>query len=441
MSTEPRTGSRIGFAAIVGVGIAMALAIAGAWVSPVIRDGLLRFTAVSLLVFIVVLVIRYFALLWLGYLHHVEGTMGDAAIEDDGFRPPVSILVPAYCEGKTIEPAIRSLLRMDYPEYEIVVLDDGSTDDTYERAKQFEGQWGGASVRVIRKSNSGKAGTLNYGIQVARFPFVLCMDGDSKLSDDTLRRAVVHLKDPEVAAVAGNVKVINRKAFWAREQALEYNEGLNRARRAQAFMRAVNISPGPLGVFRRDVLIQLGGYDTDTFAEDADLTLKILASGWRIVYEDREIAYTEAPEALLTLIKQRYRWTRGILQALRKRWRVFVHPQNAMTWISVVMMAFEALVWPLLNIIGTVFFVVVALSFGTTSYLLAWWVLLTLLDVAAAVHTVVMEGEDLSLIPLSLFYRFVFVLLIDISKVFATIEEFMNVQMTWGKLERLGRIT
>jgi hypothetical protein len=104
-------------------------------------------------------------------------------------------------------------------------------------------------------------------------------------------------------------------------------------------------------------------------------------------------------------------------------------------------MAFEALVWPLLNIIGTVFFVVVALSFGTTSYLLAWWVLLTLLDVAAAVHTVVMEGEDLSLIPLSLFYRFVFVLLIDISKVFATIEEFMNVQMTWGKLERLGRIT
>lgn len=441
MSTRPDGGSRIGFAIIVALSLVMLIVIVGAWISDVLRDGILRVTAVALLVFILVLVLRYFALLWLGYLHHVEGTLADDTLEEDNFKPPVSILVPAYCEGKTIEPAIKSLLRMDYPAYEIVVLDDGSSDDTYERAKKYEGQWGGASVRVIRKSNSGKAGTLNYGIQVARFPFVLCMDGDSKLSDDTLKRAVRHLKDPEVAAVAGNVKVINRKAFWARVQALEYIEGLNMARRAQGFMRAVNIIPGPLGVFRRDVLIQLGGYDTDTYAEDADLTLKLLANGWRIVYEDRAIAYTEAPEALLSLIKQRYRWTRGILQALRKRWRVFVHPQNAMTWISVVMMAFEALVWPLLNIIGTVFFVVVALTFGTTSYLIAWWVLLTLLDVAAALHTVVMEGEDLSLIPLALFYRFVFVLLIDISKVFATIEEFMNVQMSWGKLERLGRIT
>jgi poly-beta-1,6 N-acetyl-D-glucosamine synthase len=441
MSAEARSGSRVGFAVMTAAGIVMLCVLVGAWWSDVLRNGLLRFTAVSLLVFIVVLVFRYFTLLWLGYLHHVEGTMADKTLDDDTFRPPVSILVPAYCEGKTIEPAIRSLLRMDYPEYEIIVLDDGSTDDTSERARKFEGQWGGASVRVIRKSNSGKASTLNYGIQVARFPFVLCMDGDSKLSDDTLKRAVRHFKDPEVAAVAGNVKVVNRKNFWARIQALEYIEGLNMARRAQGFMRAVNIIPGPLGVFRREVMIALGGYDTDTFAEDADLTLKILANGWRIVYEDRAIAYTEAPEALLSLIKQRYRWTRGILQALRKRWRVFVHPQNAMTWISVVMMAFEALVWPLLNIVGTVFFVVVALSFGTTSYLLAWWVLLTLLDVAAALHTVVMEGEDLGLIPLSLFYRFVFVLLIDISKVFATVEEFMNVQMTWGKLERLGRIT
>jgi biofilm PGA synthesis N-glycosyltransferase PgaC len=104
-------------------------------------------------------------------------------------------------------------------------------------------------------------------------------------------------------------------------------------------------------------------------------------------------------------------------------------------------MCFESFVWPVLNIFGTMFFLVVALSFGASSYLLAWWILLTLLDVAAALHTVVMEGEDLALVPLAIFYRLVFVLLIDITKLFATVEEFMNVQMSWGKLERLGRIT
>lgn len=405
------------------------------------EETLLRATVVVLLVFIVLLVARYLVLLWLGYLHHLESVVADRREDNHDFQPPVSILVPAYNEGVTIEPAIRALLRMNYPCYEIIVLDDGSTDDTFQRASAFQGEWGGKTVRVVRKSNSGKAATLNYGIQIAHYPYVFCMDGDSKLTEDTLRRAVRHFRNPDVGAVAGNVKVINRKNFWARIQALEYIEGLNMARRAQGFMRAVNIIPGPVGMFRRDMLMQLGGYDTDTFAEDADLTLKILASGWRIEYEDLSIAWTEAPESLQALIKQRYRWTRGILQALKKRRRVFLHPPNAMTWLSVVMMCFESLVWPVLNVLGTMFFVVVALAFGASNYLLAWWILLTLLDVAAALHTLVMEGEELSLVLLAVFYRFVFVLLVDITKLFATAEEFMNVQMTWGKLERLGRLT
>jgi cellulose synthase/poly-beta-1,6-N-acetylglucosamine synthase-like glycosyltransferase len=212
------------------------------------------------------------------------------------------------------------------------------------------------------------------------------------------------------------------------------------ARRALGFMRAVNIIPGPIGVFRRDVLLQVGGYDTDTFAEDADLTLKLLDAGWRIEYEDRAIAFTEAPEKLLPLIKQRYRWTRGILQALRKRKRVLTHPSNFFTWLSVVMMLFEGIVWPFMNIFGSVFFASVALAYGASEYLLGWWLLLTMLDVAAALHTVVMEGEDLRLVPLSLVYRFFFILVIDVAKLLATVEEVLNLQMTWGKLERLGRI-
>ena len=442
MNPAQRPGSRFPWIAIASLlGVALLVVALALYAPPALRLGLVRGTAVLLMVFLVLLVARYMLLLWLGYLHHIETVMNSRRESEGDYHPPVSILVPAFNEGMSIEPSIRSLLRMEYPVYEIIVLDDGSTDDTFARASAFEGQWGGAAVRVIRKSNSGKASTLNYGMQIARYPFVLCMDGDSKLTDDTLRVMAPHFRDPDVAAVAGNVKVINRTGLWARVQALEYIEGLNMARRAQGFMRAVNIIPGPVGMFRREVMLALGGYEYDTYAEDADFTLKILAAGWRIVYEDRAIAWTEAPEALQSLIKQRYRWTRGIVQALKKRKRVFIHPTNAMTWFSVLMMAFESLVWPALNIFGTLFFLVVAISFGAGSYLLAWWILLTILDVAAALHTVVMEGEDLSLVPLAVFYRLVFVLFIDITKLFATVEEFMDVQMSWGKLERLGRIT
>jgi poly-beta-1,6 N-acetyl-D-glucosamine synthase len=406
---------------------------------PAMQGGMIRATSVLLILFMVVLVVRYLSLLWLGYLHHLKD--GRAHDEDDGsFTPPVSIIVPAYNEGPNIASSIRSLLGQEYPRFEVLVVDDGSTDDTFARASEFTGRNGGISVRVVSKGNSGKAGALNAGLRLARYPFVLCMDGDSRLSRDTLRRAIRHFRDPDVAAVAGNVKVVNRGSFWSKLQALEYIEGLNMARRAQGFMRAVNIIPGPIGVFRRDAVLRLGGYDTDTFAEDADLTLKILAQGWRVEYEDRAIAYTEAPEDLGSLIKQRYRWTRGILQALLKRRSVLTSPQSFSTWLSVVMMLFESILWPIMNVVGSLFFVTVAVAFGASAYLIGWWALLTVLDIAAALHTVAMEEEDLSLVPLAVVYRFFFILLIDVTKLFATAEEFMDVEMTWGKLERLGRI-
>jgi poly-beta-1,6-N-acetyl-D-glucosamine synthase len=267
------------------------------------------------------------------------------------------------------------------------------------------------------------------------------MDADSSLAPQTLRAAIRHFRDPHVAAVAGNVKVGNRRNLLTRLQALEYIEGLNMARRAQSFMRSVNIIPGPIGMFRRDLLLQLGGYDTDTFAEDADLTLKILAAGWRVEYEDRAVAFTEAPEALSALLKQRYRWTRGILQAFGKhKGALFGRDRDFATRVSLAMMIFEAIIWPVMNVFAHLFFVVVAVSFGYGPYLIGWWLLLTLLDVAAALHTVALEGEDLRLVPFAVVYRFFFILLIDVAKLFSTLEEAFKLDMTWGKLERLGRI-
>jgi cellulose synthase/poly-beta-1,6-N-acetylglucosamine synthase-like glycosyltransferase len=426
-------------AAVMLLGLALAVMVLLPRTHIEVSNPPLRIAIVIVTAFLVITLIRYFILLWLGYLHHVEAKTS----LDDGerFEPLVTILVPAYNEEAVIEASIRSLLELDYPAYDILVIDDGSTDETYQRAAELEGYYGRATVRVVSKSNGGKASALNTGIALARTPFVLCMDGDSRLSPGTLRHAMPHFRDSRVGAVAGNVKVVNRRNLWTCLQALEYIEGLNMARRAQGFVRAVNIVPGPIGIFRRDTLASVGGYDSDTYAEDADLTLKLLTDGWHVVYEDQAIAYTEAPEHLLDLLKQRYRWSRGILQALRKHSASLLSPRTRFaTWVSLQSMLFEAIAWPLMNVCGNLFFSIAALMAGSPVYVLYWWLLLTWLDVAAALHTVAMEEEDLRLVPLSVLYRFFFIATVDVVKLFATVEELLKFKMGWGKLERAGRI-
>lgn len=386
------------------------------------------------------LVVRYLAFMWLGYLHQVEQTArGDA--RGQVTWPPVTIIVPAYNEGPVIEASVRSLLRLDYPAYEILVVDDGSTDETRERVAPLEGRHGDVTVRLVSKLNGGKASALNTGIALARHDFVLCMDGDSKLETQVLRVSMPHFEKDHVAAVAGNVKVINRETHLSRFQALEYIEGLNMARRAQGFVRVVNIIPGPIGVFRRSVLQEVGGYDRDTFAEDADLTLKILALGYHIVYEDRAVAWTEAPETVNDLIKQRYRWTRGILQAVRKRKLALLNPVNFWVWISIVMMLFEGIVLPAANVVVNGLFAATALAEGQMGMFIVWWFLLfTLLDLIAAMYCVSGEQEELRLVPYALLMRFFYFPLIDVTKLMATVDELQNVKMTWGKLDRAGRL-
>jgi cellulose synthase/poly-beta-1,6-N-acetylglucosamine synthase-like glycosyltransferase len=356
-------------------------------------------------------------------------------------EPRLSVIIPAFNAEAFLAEAIESVRHQPYRNLEIIVVDDGSTDDTYERASALEGTHGAATVRVVRKVNAGKASALNTGLAVASSPFVLCMDADSRLARDTLRNAMRHFTDPRVGAVAGNVKVVNRHTLWTRLQALEYIQGLNLPRRAQGFLRVVNIIPGPIGVFRRDVLQQVGGYDTDTFAEDADVTIKILGAGWQIVYEEGAIAWTEAPESVHDLLKQRYRWTRGILQALRKRGDWLARPRgDTAVGLSLQALLFEAIVWPVVNVVGNLLFAIAALSLGAASMVLHWWLLLTMLDLAAALHTVAMEEEDITLVPLAIPYRFFFITLIDVAKMCATVEELARVPMVWGKLERAGRI-
>ncbi|MEM8559891.1 MAG: glycosyltransferase family 2 protein, partial [Bacteroidota bacterium] len=282
-------------------------------------------SVVALLLFLTVLLVRYFGVLALSYVYNAKYTAQEAAYaraEADGtslvqaFTPPISIIVPAYNEDVLIERTILSLIEQDYPHFEVLVVDDGSKDGTNEIAERLVGVYqnthgGRAEVRLVTKPNGGKATALNAGIAASQHDFVLCVDGDSQLSPETLRRAIRHLRDPEIGAVAGNVKVQNRDSLWTKLQALEYIEGLNMVRAAQSAVRLVNIIPGPVGLFRKSAIVQAGWYASDTFAEDCDITLKILRNGWRVVYEPGAVSWTEAPNQLTQLLKQRYRWTRG----------------------------------------------------------------------------------------------------------------------------------
>ena len=418
------------------VAVTAAFVIAALLVGPAIQRLIVRAVVVSLIIFLTVLFLRYFALLWFAYLGHAERNI--LGIRELRELPAISVLIPAYNEGRVIERALTSLMQLDYPEYEVLVIDDGSTDDTLEIAAQWEGQRGSGEFRVITKPNGGKADALNAGIAHSKHPLIFCMDADSYLEPRTLLMAARHFQDPAVGAVAGNVKVENRGHLLTNLQALEYIEGLNLPRRAQGFVSAVNIVPGPCGLFRREALEEVGGYDLDTFAEDADLTLKLLAAGWRVEYEDQAIAWSEAPETWRDLTQQRYRWTRGILQAIRKRKGLLIRPfPDFPLWISTLQLAFEALVWPVMNVFAHLFFAIVAVLFGAGELILYWMVLLTLLDLVAALVTVSMEEESLSLVPMAIIYRFIFILFLDVVKMFATMEELFRLDMGWGKLERM----
>lgn len=402
---------------------------------------LLRAVVVTLLVFLAILLIRYFSLLWLAVLHHLERDVTPEEAEGGWTHPDewpaVSLLVPAFDEEKVLDRALESLMRLDYPTYEIVVVDDGSGDATLEAARRWEGRHGGVEVRVVTQENAGKAAALNAGIAASRHPFVLSMDADSRLEPGTLKAAMPHFRDPSVGGVAGNVKVENRNSLLTWLQALEYVEGLNMPRRAQGFVAAVNIVPGPVGVFRRAALDEVGGYADDTFAEDADLTLELVSTGWKVFYEEDCVAWTLAPESMVDLVQQRYRWTRGLLQAVRKRKEVLLRPfPDFPLWLSTLELAFEGFVWPVMNVYGHVFFAAVALVYGFTEPLLYWWLLLTVLDFVLALVTVSMEEEDLRMVPLALVYRFFYLLWLDVSKVFAALEEAGDLEMGWGKLER-----
>ncbi len=235
------------------------------------------------------------------------------------YQPRVAVLIPAYNEEKVIVRTIRSVMMSNYKNIRIIVIDDGSKDRTYEVAREaYPADLASGRLTVLTKPNGGKADALNFALERIDEELYVGIDADGVIAHDAITNLVPHFANPKIGAVAGNAKVGNRVNLWTRWQALEYITSQNFERRALDLFDVVMVVPGAIGAWRTAAVKIGGSYHSNTVAEDADLTMNLLEQGFSVIYEDRALAFTEAPVNADGLIRQRFRWSFGILQAIFK---------------------------------------------------------------------------------------------------------------------------
>ncbi len=279
------------------------------------------------------------------------------------YKPRVSVLIPAYNEESVIVDTVYSALASDYPKLEILVIDDGSLDRTAELVRSNFGRE--PRVRLLLQTNHGKPAALNHGLAEATGEIVVCIDADTIVDPDAISRLVRNFVDERVGAVAGNVKVMNRNRWLTRWQALEYITSQNLEKRAFDLLNCIPVVPGAVGAWRTDLLRSHNGFSGDTVAEDTDLTLTIRRDGWKILYDEEAIGRTEVPDTIDALIRQRFRWTFGTLQAIWKHRDTVGKPQyGTLGWIAVPNIFLFQIVLPLVSPIIDLMFVMTLALWG-----------------------------------------------------------------------------
>ena len=235
------------------------------------------------------------------------------------YLPRVAVLIPAYNEETVIVRTIRSVMMSTYKNLRIIVIDDGSKDRTLEVATEaYPADIEAGRLVILTKPNGGKAEALNFALEHLDEEIYVGIDADGVIAHDAISRLVCHFANPKIGAVAGNAKVGNRVNLWTRWQALEYITSQNFERRALDLFDVVMVVPGAIGAWRTSAVRAGGGYHSNTVAEDADLTMNLLEQGFSVIYEDQALAFTEAPVNADGLMRQRFRWSFGILQAVFK---------------------------------------------------------------------------------------------------------------------------
>jgi cellulose synthase/poly-beta-1,6-N-acetylglucosamine synthase-like glycosyltransferase/peptidoglycan/xylan/chitin deacetylase (PgdA/CDA1 family)/spore germination protein YaaH len=284
-------------------------------------------------------------------------------IVDPGYKPSVAVLIPAYNEEKVIVRTVESVLDSDYPHLRAIVIDDGSKDQTLEVIRAaFQKQIAQGRVTLLTKPNSGKAAALNFALDHVTEEIFVGIDADTIIAPDAISKLVPHFRDRRVAAMAGNAKVGNRMNLWTRWQALEYITSQNFERRALNTLNAVSVVPGAIGAWRTAEVKAAGCYHHDTVAEDADLTMALLQAGYRVNYEDRALAYTEAPTTANGLMRQRFRWSFGIMQAVWKH-KAALRQKSALGWVALPNVIIFQILLPLVSPFIDIMFVIGAITY------------------------------------------------------------------------------
>jgi cellulose synthase/poly-beta-1,6-N-acetylglucosamine synthase-like glycosyltransferase len=370
------------------------------------------------------------------------------------FAPPVSIIVPAYNEGKVILKTISSLLAQRYSgPFEVIVVDDGSSDNTYQVVHDTYAD--SRNVSAYRKSNAGKASALNFGLSRARYDIVIALDADTIFATDTMAELVQPLADPNVGAVAGNAKVGNRVNLVTRWQALEYVTSQNLDRRAFSLLDGITVVPGAVGAWRRSLIEAVGGFGTDTLAEDQDLTLSIRAAGHSIAYADGAVGYTEAPDTFRALARQRFRWSFGTLQcAWKYRFTLLRAKYGSLGWAALPNTWLFQLLLPAISPLADLAFIYSLVSIlltrsqhGNTysmssmAHVFTYYAIFLVVDwLAAAVAFLMEPNEDLSLTWLIVIQRFAYRQLMYWVVIRSFKAAIQGHVVGWGKLERKATV-
>jgi len=348
----------------------------------------------------------------------------------------VAVLVPAHNEAKGIGPAIAALLQSDVASLEVLVVDDGSTDATVDEARAAAKD--DARVRIVQQSNAGKAAALAHAFELTEAPVVVVVDADSIVEPQAVRRLVAPLADPKIGAVAGNVKVGDRRGVLLALQHLEYVMGINLDRTFAERSGAITVVPGALGAFRSEAVVAAGGFPSETLAEDADLTFAIGALGYRVVQAMDARVWTEAPRDLVGLYRQRFRWAYGMLQVIWK-WRGLVLSRTATNVgrVGLPMVLLFGIGLPLLAPAVDVAFVYGIAAKGRTD-LLVPFALFSLIQLLTATIALRRDRESVAYAPLVFAYQLGYRQLLSFVVLRALLIAIAGVPVGWGRIRRHG---
>jgi cellulose synthase/poly-beta-1,6-N-acetylglucosamine synthase-like glycosyltransferase len=351
------------------------------------------------------------------------------------YKPRVSIIVPAYNEEKVIVRTIETLVEADYPNKEIIIVDDGSQDNTFAIASKYAGK----GVKVIHRPNGGKFAALNTGIAVAMGEIIITVDADSLIARASVAEIVKGFEDPEVAGVAGNLKVFNTNKLITKLQALEYIVQIQIVRRAFENFGSLTVASGAFSAFRKTAIEEIGWYDKDYLLEDFDITIKLLKSH-RILHGNNEaVCYTEAPETLRDVYKQRLSWFRGDFQSFWKHRDTFFNPRfGIMHKLTFPYMLISMTLVPVASVVVIITSIIMLVNGEWLTLLMAFG-LFTTLQILLSTLGILIAEEDWRLILFSPLFIVGYKQFLDFTMLKALIDVILS-GGTYLRRERVSRI-